>query len=111
MADADTGSRLLRAAQGPVFAVALLGAVTLIGTLGYMLIEGWSAWDAFYMVMITITTVGYGEVHQMSRAAGGMPFHGQGTVIMPQRGTVAFTQLKKKKNSRILPKNQMIPGT
>lgn len=53
-------------AQGPVFAVALLAAVVLSGTLGYMVIEGWSAWDAFYMSAITITTVGYREVHELS---------------------------------------------
>src|SRR5437764_15417186 len=33
-----------------------------------MIIEGWGAWDAFYMAVITITTVGYGEVHRLSRA-------------------------------------------
>jgi voltage-gated potassium channel len=33
-----------------------------------MLIEGWSAWDAFYMTAITITTVGFGEVHPLSTA-------------------------------------------
>ena len=49
-------------------AVALLVLVTLAGTAGYMVIEGWSAWDAFYMSVITITTVGYKEVHEMSRA-------------------------------------------
>ena len=32
-----------------------------------MLIEGWSAWDAFYMTVITVTTVGYKEVHDLSR--------------------------------------------
>src|SRR5205085_7981908 len=32
------------------------------------LIEGWSAWDAFYMSVITVTTVGYREVHDLSRA-------------------------------------------
>jgi voltage-gated potassium channel len=42
--------------------------VTLAGTAGYMAIEGWSAWDAFYMSVITITTVGYREIHPMSRA-------------------------------------------
>jgi voltage-gated potassium channel len=51
-----------------VFAVALLAAVTFGGALGYMVIEGWSAWDAFYMSVISITTVGYREVHPMSRA-------------------------------------------
>jgi len=49
-------------------AVALLVLVTAAGTAGYMVVEGWSAWDAFYMAVITITTVGYKEVHEMSRA-------------------------------------------
>ena len=42
--------------------------VTVVGTLGYVVIEGWGWWDAFYMTIITITTVGYGEVHPLSRA-------------------------------------------
>jgi len=46
----------------------LLGAVIAMGTLGYVAIEGWDPWDAFYMTAITITTVGYGEVHPLSRA-------------------------------------------
>src|SRR5437660_3614255 len=33
-----------------------------------MLVEGWGAWDAFYMTVITVTTVGYKEVHDLSRA-------------------------------------------
>jgi voltage-gated potassium channel len=55
-------------AQGPAFAVALLVSVIAGGTVGYMLIEGWNAWDAFYMTVITVTTVGYKEVHDLSRA-------------------------------------------
>jgi voltage-gated potassium channel len=31
-----------------------------------MLIEGWSALDALYMTVITLATVGYGEVHAVS---------------------------------------------
>ena len=46
----------------------LLAVVIILGTAGYIVIEGWSAWDAFYMTAITITTVGYGEVHPLSRA-------------------------------------------
>jgi voltage-gated potassium channel len=65
VADAHRGTHFLRA-QGPAFAVVLLAAVTLGGTLGYMVIEGWGPWDAFYMVVITITTVGFGEVHKLS---------------------------------------------
>ena len=61
-----TGDRWFRA-QGPVFAVALLVLIIAGGTGGYVLIEGWNAWDAFYMTIITVTTVGYGEVHTLSR--------------------------------------------
>jgi voltage-gated potassium channel len=40
----------------------------LIGTCGYMYIEGWTFDDAMYMTIITLATVGYGEVHQVSGA-------------------------------------------
>src|SRR5580693_10001668 len=38
------------------------------GTLGFMLIEGYPPFDAFYMTLITISTVGYGEIHPLSHA-------------------------------------------
>ena len=34
-----------------------------VGVAGYMLIDGWSFLDSFYMTITTIATVGYGEVH------------------------------------------------
>ena len=49
-------------------ALSLLVLVLLVGTLGYFLIEGWSLFDAFYMTIITLSTVGYGEVHPLSEA-------------------------------------------
>jgi voltage-gated potassium channel len=42
------------------------------GTGGYMLIERWSFLDSLYMTVITLTTVGYREVHDLSK--GGMIF-------------------------------------
>ena len=66
MTRVQTGGRWFRA-QGPGFAVALLISVIAGGTVGYKWIEGWSAWDAFYMTVITVTTVGYQEVHSLSR--------------------------------------------
>lgn len=38
------------------------------GTLGYTLIEGWNFFDSFYMLIITITTTGYREIHPLSPA-------------------------------------------
>lgn len=43
-------------------AVAALVIITTVGVLGYMVFEGWSFTDAFYMTVITLTTVGYREV-------------------------------------------------
>lgn len=37
-----------------------------LGTYGFSVIEDWSLLDSVYMTLITITTVGYGEVHPLS---------------------------------------------
>jgi len=47
-------------------AVLLALTVLLIGTFGYMVIEGWSFIDALYMAVITVSSVGYKEVHDIS---------------------------------------------
>ncbi|MFL1011285.1 potassium channel family protein [Flavisericum labens] len=43
-------------------AVFLLGIILLIGVAGYKMISGYSWVDALYMTVITMTTVGFGEV-------------------------------------------------
>jgi len=50
------------------FFIAFLLLVLLIagGTVGYTLIEGWPITDSLYMTFITLTTVGFGEVHPLS---------------------------------------------
>ena len=55
-----TPTRLLRA-------TGLVVSVFLFGTVGYRWIEGAQWWEAFYMTVITITTVGYGDVFPLSR--------------------------------------------
>jgi voltage-gated potassium channel len=46
----------------------LLLLVMAIGTAGYHYIEGWPWFDGFYMVVTTLTTIGYQEVHPLSHA-------------------------------------------
>lgn len=48
------------------FAALLLILTTTVGTVGLMLIEGYTLIEAFYMSVITISTVGFGEVRPLS---------------------------------------------
>jgi voltage-gated potassium channel len=50
-----------------VYAALLLLALPLVGTAGYMIVEGWGVQDALYMSVITLTTVGYREVQPLDR--------------------------------------------
>jgi len=51
-------------AQWSAFLLALL----LVGSLGFVWLEGWNFFDALYMTVTTLTTVGYGETHPLDRA-------------------------------------------
>jgi len=51
-----------------ILSLVLLISVVAFGTCGYIFIEEWNFWDSFYMTVITLTTVGYREVHDLSRA-------------------------------------------
>jgi voltage-gated potassium channel len=55
-------------AHGLRLALVLLLATLVGGAVGYMIVEGWGLWDAFYMTVITVATVGYREVHTLSFA-------------------------------------------
>ncbi len=65
----------------------LLLIIITIGTLGYMVIEHESFLNAFYMVIITLTTIGYGETFTLG--VGGRIF----TIflVLGGVGTVAYT--------------------
>ncbi|ORJ58271.1 potassium channel family protein [Geothermobacter hydrogeniphilus] len=48
------------------FSLLTLVAVIGFGTVGYSLLEGWAPFDALYMTVITLSTVGFREVRTLS---------------------------------------------
>jgi voltage-gated potassium channel len=54
------------------FGAAVFASLLMLGTTGYILIEGWSFLDALFMTAITLSTVGYGQIRPLS--AGGVIF-------------------------------------
>lgn len=58
--------------RGLLKAALLIASVIAFGTTGYSTIEGWGFFDSLYMTVITLTTIGYMEVHALS--TGGRVF-------------------------------------
>lgn len=56
----------LRSFAKVYYALALLALIIAIGTAGYTAIEGWGVFESFYMTIITMSTVGFKEVHELS---------------------------------------------
>jgi voltage-gated potassium channel len=56
------------------------------GTVGFHFLEGWSYFDGFYMVLTTVTSLGYGEIHPLSHAGRllniGIIISGVGLVLL-----------------------------
>ena len=61
-------SRFLRVPHTPIVrAILLVAGIFVAGTIGYRVLEDAPWWDAFFMTVITITTVGYEEEVPLSR--------------------------------------------
>ncbi|MFC1932080.1 potassium channel family protein [Chloroflexota bacterium] len=77
-----------------IWGVCALIAIIAIGVIGYIVIEGWSFFDSLYMTAITITTVGYDEVHSLT--TGGqlfsifLMFGGVGGAIYTLTGIIQY---------------------
>ena len=50
-----------------IFLTSILMALLVLGSLGFVWLEGWSYFDAFYMTVATLTTLGGGEVQPLSK--------------------------------------------
>ncbi|MDQ3963613.1 MAG: potassium channel family protein [Actinomycetota bacterium] len=72
MAQTRRSAGLKRGLADPWLRLRLLGGVALVvvglGTIGYVVIEDASAFNAFYMTLITLTTVGFGEIIELDGA-------------------------------------------
>jgi voltage-gated potassium channel len=62
------GANPLRAFRKVLWIGCALLVLSAIGTVGFHMIEGWSWLDSFYMVVITFSSIGYNEVHPLSRS-------------------------------------------
>src|SRR4051794_6765061 len=51
-----------------LFVFGLMTVLLFLGATAFHVVEGWSFFDGFYMTLMTLTTVGFGEVHQLSAA-------------------------------------------
>jgi voltage-gated potassium channel len=86
--------------RGLTVTIILLIFVTLGGTIGYMAVEGWDLLDAFYMTVISLTSVGFGEVHPLSPA-------GKIFTVLVILGGVAIVAMALGFGSRIVLEGQL----
>lgn len=68
-------------------ALSFILGVVVVGSVGFVLIEGYSWVEALYMTVITVSTVGFGEVRELSEE--GMIF--TSILIMGSLGTFAYS--------------------
>lgn len=82
------GNGLTEKRNQRILYIFLLGTCLILGgTTGYVIIEGWSWAEALFMTVITLSTVGYGEVQPLTMP--GMIF--SIVLIMLGVGTVAYS--------------------
>ncbi|MFA5183839.1 MAG: potassium channel protein [Syntrophales bacterium] len=65
----------------------LILAILIVGTIGYVKLEGWGIFESLYMVVITLSTVGFREIHELNTAGRLLTM----SIIVFGIGTVGYT--------------------
>ncbi|TYO97647.1 voltage-gated potassium channel [Geothermobacter ehrlichii] len=77
------------------FSLFILVVVIAFGTFGYSTIEDWTTFDALYMTVITLATVGFREVHDLSPEGKGFTIlliiFGAGIIAYAVGSLIRFT--------------------
>jgi voltage-gated potassium channel len=86
--DSSTTRRIY---NGLLWSLVILVAILIVGTAGYRIIGGekYTLLDCFYMTFITIATIGYGEIVDLSEHPGGRVF----TMFIALGGIAVMTYL------------------
>ena len=92
--------------------LAILAAVLLIGVTGLMVIEGYSLLDAFYFIIVTIATVGYGDLHPITPSGKilvmGIILAGVGCFVGVVANAIEYMIDKRERSLRIEKLNMII---
>jgi len=100
-----------RLARRFLFVALAITAVLAFGTTGFMLIEGYSPFDAFYTTLVTMTTVGYGDsLHSSGRIFNSLLLIVGVTTILVAIGAITQTVIEvefgealgKRRNKRMI---------
>ena len=100
-----------RLARRFLFVGLAITAVLAFGTTGFMLIEGYSPFDAFYTTLVTMTTVGYGDsLHSSGRIFNSLLLIVGVTTILVAIGAITQTVIEvefgealgKRRNKRMI---------
>jgi voltage-gated potassium channel len=114
----------ISAAQQLRISLGLAAFVIVVGTLGFMYLENWPVLDSLYMTIITLSTVGFGEVRQLhdeSRmftmvliilgvAVGGLTATSLGRVIVEGQFKELVLRRKMEKKLRRMENHYIVAG-